>query len=594
MNEKNIVVSLSKITLTVVVIIATLGCGSQRDGDLSTVTRDGSPAVSDQHEAGRGAPATDDRAGSPNDASSSGRDSGGTKSVPGCGQVGARRELLGALASDVVLVGGRPLVIAIIARPRREPLDLEGSEPLPELRSAYLFGLGEEGDMVVTHLSDDPGPVRDHFGRRMYERLAGVHGVCDRSGCLVAVMVERHTPGTKGSAFAALVQTLDDQGVPLGDGSKLRRMAQEPDRGDGFAACLGASNEGFLLASAVRRGRGRLLWTDRRATPLDMSYVTGGFDTCTVWPLGLQLEVATGGPDGVAIHGTGRDETPDGGAGPWRPELGAGARLPVLTSAAGMRTIIYTDDESVRSISASRSEPVDVFDFEALQLAATPAGETIIAVAIDDSKRINLARVDPSKGVVARSSLASTRAARVWVVGDDQDAWLGWTAGEGKSISLQRVECPLSKANTGVEPSKVQSKGVSVDQLDRADRSSVKQLLDLAREARAGDHNYRAAWLLERAYHLDPSDPERMVDSAGLLTEIRYTKSALRQLERLSKLDDSNARKALRSACNDRDFERLWRAGEFQRITGCRAPAEPPPDAGTEEDQQALDEGTTE
>lgn len=591
MEEKNVFVSLRRITIIVVMAIATVSCGNQRDGDPTRATGDTSPTGSGHLDAG--APRTDSAATNTGD-SGTVRDDGSTKALPGCGLVGDRRELPPALASDVVLVNGRPMVIAILARPRREPLDLEGNEPLPELRSSYLIGMSEEGEPLVTHLADDPGPVRDHFGRRMYERLADVHGVCDRSGCLVSVMVERYTPGTKGSAFASLVQTLDDQGVPQGDGSKLRRMAQEPERGDEIATCLGVSNEGYLLATAVQKGRGRLLWTDRRATPLDMSYVPGGFDSCSVWPLGLGLEVAAGGPEGISMHGMGRDESPDGGPGPWRPELGEGTKLPVLTSSGGTRAIVYTDDEAVRSIASSRPEPFQVFDFEAQQLAVSPVGETLLAVALDDSKQVALARVDPSQGVTARSSLSSIKAAQVWVLGDEQVAWLGWSEGEGKAISLQRVECPLSGTGSGDGGSGASSKSISDDDLERADRGSIKQLLSLAREARVGDHNYRAAWLLERAYHLAPSDPEAMVDSAGLLTEIRYTKSALRQLERLSKLGDSNARKALHSACNDRDFERLWSAGEFQRITGCRAPAQPPPDAGADEDQQELDEGTTE
>ena len=38
----------------------------------------------------------------------------------------------------------------------------------------------------------------------------------------------------------------------------------------------------------------------------------------------------------------------------------------------------------------------------------------------------------------------------------------------------------------------------------------------LARAARTGRHNYRAAWLLERVYRLEPADHQSMVDAAGL------------------------------------------------------------------------------
>jgi hypothetical protein len=508
---------------------------------------------------------------------------------PACGLAGDRRELSRVLAADLVLAGGRPASLVVLTRPRPEPLDIEGNEPLPELRSLYFVVAGEgDDDADVVHLADDPGPVRDHFGRRAYERLAGVRGACDALGCLAAIVVERITPDFPGAAFTVLVQLLDDTGEPQGE---LRRLAQEPDRGEALSACLGVSSSGTLLATAVRGGRGRLLWLDRRAMPLDMRFVQGGFDSCSTRAAGMGLEVAVQAPAGITISAMGGDpEAPDAGpAASWLPSLPGGARLPVLATLGAGPAILFGVDRGVSVASPSRPSPSPVLDGWSAPprwLGATAAGDDVVAAAVDGQGQLALARLGPSLEVVAASTLANTTADEAWVLGqpDGAKTWLGWRrGGEAKNLSVQGVECPLAAA----APAPAGPAGLlaTADALDAADRRAVGQLRKLADQADDQDQHYRAAWLLERAYRLQPADHELLLRSAGHLTGIRYSKAALRQLERLSKLSDAAAQSTLHAACRDQDFERLWPAGEFQRITGCRAPAAAPPDAGPEVDE---------
>lgn len=550
-------------------------------------------------DAGRARPAPEADAAPPADAAApSAADSAAApappepaKNLPACGLAGERRELEQVVASDVVLAGGRPAALVVLARPRPEPLDMEGSEPLPELRSLYVVAAeaGEGEDWAVIHLADDPGPVRDHFGRRAYERLADVRGACDALGCLVAIVTERVTPDYPGVAFTTFLQLLDDSGEPQGD---LRRLAQEPDRGEALSACLGVSAEGTLLATAVRGGRGRLLWLDRRAMPLDMRFVPGGFDFCTIRPAGMRLEVAARTGDGITVTTMGaRAEAPDasadGGEGDdpaaaaWLPSLPPGARLPVLTGVGESPAILLGVDRGVAVASPGRAVLAPVLDGWSAPprwLGAAPLDDGLVAVAVDGQGQLALARLDASLEVAAASTIAGTEADAAWVVAPagSSTLWVGWR--RSAKLALQRAECPAAAEAAAAGPAVPLA---AADAFADADRRAVGRLKTLASQADSQDQHYRAAWLLERAYHLQPSSHELLLRSAGHLTGIRYSKAALRQLERLSKLGPA-AEATLHAACRDTDFERLWSAGEFQRITGCRAPAAARPDARAE------------
>ena len=80
-----------------------------------------------------------------------------------------------------------------------------------------------------------------------------------------------------------------------------------------------------------------------------------------------------------------------------------------------------------------------------------------------------------------------------------------------------------------------------------------------------------------------------MVEAAGHLTKLEYTKAALRMLDRVDRVPDDLADKALRSACSSKNFERLWKGGEFQRITGCRSAGGPDPDGGVSDSGPSED-----
>lgn len=502
-------------------------------------------------------------------------------------QLGGRRHTLSKVRSaQVVSASASPLILAIIDRPRSEPLDLEGSEPLPPMSTLYAFTRaqtddGEAADFQPRHLADDPGPVRDHFDRRAYERLVAARAACDGAGCLVAGLFGRQTPGTPGSAFGAVVELLDAEGEPQ---DTVRSLAPPPGRGDSIAACLGVSNEGFLLATAVRPGRGRLLWLDRRATPLDMSYVPGGFDFCSVRADGLRLEVAMSGPEDVIIRSMGGGdeepaEEPDAGPAPRPAALPGDARVPLMVKAGEVRASVWTDGEAVRAASDG-GDPVELLDGGSRWLDAAASSDALVIASVDEQSKVSVVRINAALELEARAEGIVSEADRAWVAsGADGAFWLAWL--NDSELSVQPLACPADGAAPSDEPRPL----ATSKSLAAADRRAVSEILSQARTARSRDQNYRAAWLFERAYHLVPANPDTMIESAGLLTEIRYTKSSLRQLERLSNLDDSAARAALRSTCNDRDFERLWSAGEFQRLTGCAAPPEPEPDAGVEEEE---------
>lgn len=519
--------------------------------------------------------------------------------VAKCRLAGQRRQLTGVEAADVVATKSGPLVLVVMARPRSEALAIEGAKRFPDLRALYLIaprsgGEAEEGEgFTVTQLYDDPGPVRDPFGRRAYERLAATAGACDSAGCLVALTVERRTPGTSGAAFVTEVQVLDDAFEVQGPS---RWLAQEPDRGEALAACLGASSDGFLLATAVEGGRGRLLWLDRRGTPLLHRFLPEGFGFCTAWPSGLELEVATGHAEGISLAELGGEPEPDGGPGPWRPELPQRARLPVLSTLGESRLLFWTDAEGAHLSASTRSEPLSISPQELRWQRASPTREGLLLATVSKSDgRVGVVRLDDRLEVVARGTKLA-QANRVWVVGNpgSSESWLAWQKGD--RLELSPLSCPESDEAPAASAKALPL--VGSEALDRADRAAVKELRRRARRARSNDEDYRAAWMLERAYTLDPSDHESMVDAAGLLADIRYTKAALRLLERLSSREDSGVRSALRKACHDRDFERLWSAGEFQRLTGCPPPPEPSdePDAGAadsedQEDQEDVEEG---
>jgi hypothetical protein len=503
-----------------------------------------------------------------------------------CKLTGQRRQLSGVVAADVVATKRGPVVVAIVERPRAEPLAMQGEKGFPPLRALYVISPtdGDEGT-GVTNLFDDPGPLHDPFDRRAYERLAATAATCDSAGCMVALSIERQTPGMPSAAFSTVVQMLDDavevQGEP-------RWLAQEPDRGDRLSLCVGAASEGFLVATAVAGGRGRLLWLDRRGTPLLHRFLTEGFDLCSIWPAGLAMEVATQHAGGIELNEMGGQPQPDSGPGPWRPTLSETSRLPALTSSGAELLLFWADAQGSHMSASTREDTVSLQGDEVIwQHAASTDGGVLLAFTEKRGGQVGVVRLDAELAPVARGR-GLAKAQRVWALGraGSSETWLAWQ--EGDLLEVSPLSCPA--VDDALPASEEATPLTKVAALDRADRVAVGRLRQRARIARSRDEDYRAAWLMERAYRLDPSDHESMVDAAGLLIGIRFTKAALRILEQMSKLESSEARTALRSSCRDRDFRRMWKRIEFQRITGCSAPPEATtPDAGVAETDESAE-----
>lgn len=595
------VVILRQIILYWLLGVLTIGCSGDEGSGLQRWGGDGGerPAVDG------GVSATKAPDASPSSGDSTGGDSGAgsasaasgrpNASTPeptpaklaSCGLAGSALELGGVVGADMRMLGDRPLILAIIERERSEPLDIEGSEPLPGMRSLYLF-LGpddeDEGDFEVVHIADDPGPIRDHFGRRSYEYLVAVRAACDGSGCLVALSSERVTPGTKTRAFLAQVLRLDEDGEPQGD---IRSIAQEPDRGTELASCLGISNEGFLWATSVRGGRGRLLWLDRRATPLDMRYFTPGFEDCAIAPLGLALEVAVEGEGGIRFESMGGEpEEADAGPGPWRPTLAKTARAPGLAKLGEHRVLAWSDGSRLLLSRSGSDEPIALLDAGVRHVSIQRAGDELYLAFVEEGGDVGVSRLDAELAQNARGRELVDDAERAWVLAAAEGGgrWLGWQS--SKTLRLQQFGCP-APSSASAEGGELATRA----RLVKAEARNVQEIRRLASRARSRGEEYRAAWLYERAYHHNTNDVDSMIRSAGLLTEIRYTKSSLRQLQRLADRDVPEIRAALRGTCNDRDFERLWSSGDFQRITGCAAPPDPEEEEEEEGEGDEGDEG---
>jgi hypothetical protein len=371
-------------------------------------------------------------------------------------------------------------------------------------------------------------------------------------------------------AVTIIDESLEVQGLP-------RRLAQEPDRGESLRACIGASDEGFLLATAVEGGRGRLLWLDRRATPLGARYVEG-FSGCSSRRSGLRVQVAMTAEDALTITDLGAAARPGPDAGPPEssfPDAPEHARLAALSTGADGAVLLVGDSDSVEAHATSRGQPVQVFAGRPISLSAASSGDGTYALAIIDGQ-VGAAQLGSNMEVIARGTELSEAEAAWIAVRDEEPPSVAWLS--RGILQLRSLHC-----GTDGERSEGEEQTVGPSALDAADRRDAASLRALARGARARDKSYRAAWLLERAYDLDRTEPAALRDAAALLTKLRYTQAARRILSRLSKVESAEARALLRSTCRDSDFERQWRLGEYQRITGCPAPRkrEPAPDAGS-------------
>lgn len=502
------------------------------------------------------------------------------RSTAPCALEGLARRLPGVVTADVAITENGPVVVAVVERPRAKRMAMESETvSFPDLRALVLIAPRAGGDeMRVVKLTDDPGPIHDPFRRLAYERLASTSVTCDVAGCLVATTIERLTPGTTGAAFTTMIHLLDEA---LDLQGEARWLPQEPDRGETLSACAGVTSSGYVLATAAQGGRGRILWLDRRGTPLMHRFLAEGFSSCTAWPAGPDVDIATEHAGGITFVSIGAEPAPDGGPGPWRPAVPEAASRPVLVALRGTQALFWSDDSGVHVSTSSRDAPSSVRPERAQWQHAALSGDGVLLATVDQAGgTVGVTLLDADLSVVAGGS-GLARARRVWALGREgsSDARLAWL--DGTDLTLDHLACP-SSAGAASAPRPEPATMAQAADLESADRAAVAELRSRARAARDRDESFRAAWLLERVYELAPTDHESMVSAAGLLAEIRYSLAAQRMLEQVSLVEDSAARAALHQACVDRDFQRLWTAGEFQRITGCAAPAAAvtAPDAG--------------
>ena len=470
---------------------------------------------------------------------------------------------------DADLVGsatGSPRVLVVVERPWSERLAMEGDEPFPDVRALYLVAPRPEGPPDVTLVADDPGPIRDTFGRIAYERLAAVRGTCESGTCLVATAVERLTPGAPGSAFTVLLTLLDRDGEVQGP---TRRLAQEPDRGEAVAACLGASDEGFVLATSVRGGRGRALWLDRRATPLGVTHLPEGFESCAAMRSGLHVLVAAATSSGIETVELGAGQVPDAGPEPELPVPPAGASAPGLVELDGRPVLLFVESRGLHALRRGDRGPLLLLPGEIDRVGAVAVGSGALVVGAGGG-RVAACRLEGDEVVAVEADLAEGD--RAWVAtGPRETSWLAWR--QEDRLRIRQLSCGRTLESGGASP---EDREVDATALDGADRAGAPALRQRARAERTRGRAFRAAWMLERAFALDGADPTTLAQAAALLTGIRYTQAARRILTRLATVDSNEARTALRATCRDRDFESQWATGEFQRITGCAPPTERP------------------
>jgi hypothetical protein len=520
-------------------------------------------------------------------------------------------------SADIVDLPGstgqpRSMVLAVVTRPPAKVLAIEGTPSYPTLRGLYMFrqprGKAAKNSWRVRQMLSDPGPIRDNFGRRAYERVAHVRGACHRNGCLVAAVIERITPETEGASYTTWVRLLDQDGTPTGT---WRPLAHEPDRGPGITTCLAAVNDGFLLATAVSGGRGRLLWLDRRATPLDQQYVPGGFSYCQLRPQGLQIDVVTQNAEGWALTSMSShpsttpaerdaDDRDDGDGGPDSdPQLfPRNARLPTLLAASEARSeeepirpalAVWADQQGLQLLATLGEPPLLLSRHQPQWLEAAQGPGTLLIALVDGEGEARLIQVEGPEVTGVSDALAPAQ--RVWLAKTTRGGrLLAWRQEE--ILQLRRVSCTADQGPT--QPVPEPRPLVPAETLGTTDQGRASDLRAEARRQLEAERNYRAAWLLERAYTLDRQRHPTLIEAAGLLTELRYSKAAMRILKHLGEVEAPEreaAQQALLMACTDRRLARFWRTTDFKRLTECPGPTDPEPEEESSEESDAPEGG---